>query len=94
MLSRGRDARQNLADGLRLPVGKVQEALQLFQQATVLNPNNKANLKQVARCLFLLGKHKAAIDVYEEAARIAGGSDWEATHNMGLCYMYMQSYEQ
>jgi len=73
--------------------GKVQESLQLFQQATALNPNNKANLKQVARCLFLLGKHKAAIDVYEEAARISSGEDWEMAHNKGLCFMYMKDYQ-
>jgi Bardet-Biedl syndrome 4 protein len=34
----------------------------------------------------LLGKHKAAIDVYDEAQRI-GVEDWEIWHNKGLCYM-------
>lgn len=35
---------------------------------------------------YLLGKHKAAIDVYEEAQRI-GIEDWEIWHNKGLCLM-------
>ena len=35
--------------------GKIQESLQLFQLATILNPNNVANLKQVGRSLYVLG---------------------------------------
>lgn len=31
--------------------GKIQESLQLFQVATVLNPHLPANLKQVGRSL-------------------------------------------
>lgn len=48
--------------------GEIQESLQLFQAATCLNPRNVCNLKQVGRSLYLLGRHKAAIDVYDEAA--------------------------
>ncbi len=73
--------------------GKIQESLQLFQAATCLNPNMPANLKQVGRSLYLLGKHKAAIDVYCEAQRI-GVHDWEVWHNMGLCYMYLKQYDK
>eukprot|EP00741_Cyanophora_paradoxa_P015999 tig00000042_g15445.t1 len=72
--------------------GEIQESLQLFQAATCLNPHNVANLKQVGRSLYLLGKHKAAIDVYDEALRI-GIDDWEIWHNKGLCYMYLKNYE-
>uniref|UniRef100_A0A7S1X3Q1 Bardet-Biedl syndrome 4 n=1 Tax=Tetraselmis chuii TaxID=63592 RepID=A0A7S1X3Q1_9CHLO len=74
--------------------GKIQESLQLFQQATALNPNNPANLRQVARSLYLLGKHKAAIEVYEEARRVGGVEDWETMHNKGLCFMYMKAYDR
>lgn len=42
---------------------------------TVLNPHNVANLKQVGRSLYLLGKHKAAIDIYEEAKSYSE-EDW------------------
>uniref|UniRef100_A0A7S0X8Q1 Bardet-Biedl syndrome 4 protein n=2 Tax=Mantoniella antarctica TaxID=81844 RepID=A0A7S0X8Q1_9CHLO len=73
--------------------GQIQESLQLFQAATALNPHNVANLKQVGRSLYLLGKHKAAIDVYDEAQRI-GVEDWEIWHNKGLCYMYLKDYDQ
>ena len=43
--------------------GQVQESLQLFQAATCINPLNVYNLKQVGRSLYLLGKHRAAIEV-------------------------------
>jgi hypothetical protein len=48
---------------------------------------------QVGRSLLLLGKHKAAIDVYEEAAKI-GAPDWEIMHNKGLCLSYLKQYDK
>uniref|UniRef100_A0A4W4GM56 Bardet-Biedl syndrome 4 n=1 Tax=Electrophorus electricus TaxID=8005 RepID=A0A4W4GM56_ELEEL len=55
--------------------GKIQQSLELFQSCSILNPTSSDNLKQVARSLFLLGKHKAAIEVYNEAARF-NQKDW------------------
>lgn len=72
--------------------GKVNESLRYFQAATCLSPHNILNLKQVARSLFLLGKHRAAVDVYEECQKI-GFEDWEIWHNKGLCYTYLEAYE-
>ncbi|XP_050412166.1 Bardet-Biedl syndrome 4 protein [Patella vulgata] len=69
--------------------GKIQESLELFQTCTLLNPNSGENLKQVARSLFLLARHKAAIDVYNEASNI-NTKDWEISHNLGVCYMYLR----
>merc|ERR1719409_1624296 len=60
--------------------GQVQESLQLFQAATCINPHNVYNLKQVGRSLYLLGKHRGAIDVYDEAWKVAP-DDWEIWHN-------------
>ncbi|ESO87919.1 hypothetical protein LOTGIDRAFT_53377, partial [Lottia gigantea] len=71
--------------------GKIQESLELFQTCTLLNPNSGENLKQVARSLFLLARHKAAIDIYMEAATI-NPKDWEICHNLGVCYMYLKDY--
>ena len=48
---------------------------------------------QVGRSLYLSGKHKQAIDVYEEAQRI-GIDDWEVYHNKGLCHLYLKNYAQ
>lgn len=71
--------------------GHIAESLQLFQAATFLNPHNVANLKQVGRSLYLLGKHKQAIEVYDDTQR-TGVEDWEIWHNKGLCFMYLKNY--
>lgn len=63
--------------------GQIQESLALFQQAAALSPQSIANLKQVGRSLYLLGKHKAALEVYEEAQRLQE-DDWEIWHNKGV----------
>jgi Bardet-Biedl syndrome 4 protein len=39
----------------------------------------------------LLGRHKAAIDVYSQAEKYAP-SDWEIMHNKGLCFLYLKQY--
>eukprot|EP00798_Chlamydomonas_sp_ICE-L_P026319 gene26319-17414_t len=73
--------------------GQIQDSLTLFQKATAINPHNVSNLKQVGRSLYLLGKHKAAIEVYEEAQKV-GTPDWECMHNKGLCMMYLKQYDR
>ncbi|XP_077993436.1 BBSome complex member BBS4-like [Glandiceps talaboti] len=73
--------------------GRIQESLELFQSCSLLNPQSTDNLKQVARSLFLLGRHKAAIDVYNEAAKLSH-RDWEINHNMGICYMYIKDFDK
>ena len=43
--------------------GRIQESLEALQVASRLNPQNPENLKQIARSLFLMGKHTTAIEV-------------------------------
>lgn len=66
--------------------------MKLFQAAACINPSNPENLKQVGRSLYLLGKHKTAIEVYNEAQKL-NPDDWEILYNKGLCYMYLKQYE-
>uniref|UniRef100_A0A8C3AUM6 Bardet-Biedl syndrome 4 n=1 Tax=Cyclopterus lumpus TaxID=8103 RepID=A0A8C3AUM6_CYCLU len=73
--------------------GKIQPSLELFQSCAILNPGSADNLKQVARSLFLLGKHKAAIEFYHEAARL-NEKDWEISHNLGLCYFFIKDFQR
>ncbi|XP_023408662.1 Bardet-Biedl syndrome 4 protein isoform X3 [Loxodonta africana] len=73
--------------------GRIQESLELFQTCAVLSPQSTDNLKQVARSLFLLGKHKAAIEVYNEAAKL-NEKDWEICHNLGVCYIYLKQFNK
>ena len=77
---------------LRAERGEINESLQLFQAATCLNPHNLANLKQVGRSLYLLARHKAALDVYEEALRI-GVEDWEIWYAVGPASCIRRSTE-
>lgn len=70
--------------------GRIQESLLLFQAVTTLNPTSVENVKQVGRSLYLLGKHKAAIEVYLEAQKVAV-DDWEIEHSIGLCYAQLGS---
>ncbi|XP_038145714.1 Bardet-Biedl syndrome 4 protein isoform X1 [Cyprinodon tularosa] len=72
--------------------GKIQESLELFQSCAILNPSSSDNLKQVARSLFLLGKHKAAIEFYHEAAKL-NEKDWEISHNLGVCYYFIKDFK-
>ncbi|NP_001346487.1 Bardet-Biedl syndrome 4 protein homolog isoform 2 [Mus musculus] len=73
--------------------GNIQESLELFQTCAVLSPQCADNLKQVARSLFLLGKHKAATEVYNEAAKL-NQKDWEICHNLGVCYTYLKQFNK
>lgn len=55
--------------------GKIQESLDMFQACAMMNPKNSMYLKQIARSLFLLGKSKTAIEVFNEAAKL-NPDDW------------------
>ena len=43
--------------------------------------------------MYLLGKHKAAIDVYESAENIRP-KDWEIYYHKGLSYISMKMLDQ
>lgn len=72
--------------------GKIQESLELFQTCSILNTSGD-NLKQVARSLVLLGRHKTAIEVYQEAVKLCS-KDWEIYHNFGLCFMQLNEFDK
>lgn len=72
--------------------GRVEESLTTFQAALCMNPLNVNNLKQVGRSLFLIGKHKTALDVLEEAEKL-NPDDREIFHNKGMCYLYLKQYD-
>ena len=73
--------------------GRVQESLTTFQAALCLNPMSVANLKQVGISLYLLGRHKSAIEVFDEAELLAP-EDRDLHHNKGLCYFYLKQYDK
>lgn len=73
--------------------GRIEESLTTFQAALCMNPQNVNNLKQVGRSLYLLGKHKTALDVFDEAERLSH-DDREIWHNKGMCFLYLKLYDK
>ncbi|KAI8809886.1 Bardet-Biedl syndrome protein 4 [Cladochytrium replicatum] len=73
--------------------GKVHESLKLFQELTRADTTNISNLKHVARSFFLLGRHKQAIGVYDEALKYAG-TDWEILMNKGVSLVFLKDFEK
>eukprot|EP00039_Didymoeca_costata_P011645 m.164527 g.164527 ORF g.164527 m.164527 type:complete len:493 (-) comp15239_c0_seq1:2538-4016(-) len=65
--------------------GNLSMSLQAFKKAMHLNPHRHDNGKQVARSLFLMGRHRSSIKVYEQIIN-AGVRDWHITYSMGVAY--------
>lgn len=72
--------------------GNIDMSYTLFQAACILNPYNIQNIKQLGKCLFLLGQHNKSIDIYNEAKNI-NSNDWEIDYNIGINYIYLQQYD-
>jgi len=68
--------------------GEIEKSLEILKLVEKLDPTNIINIKQIGRSLFLLGKHRAAIEVYDDALKLAG-KDWEIYHNKGICYTFL-----
>ena len=68
--------------------GQIHDALELFKKCHMLDPSNAEYLKQFGRSLFLLGRHKAAIDVYDECLKL-NEKDWEVYYFKGLSFKYL-----
>ena len=73
--------------------GNIHESLEMFKKCHLLNPSNIDYLKQFGRSLYLLGRHKAAIDVYDEWLKIKE-NDWEIYYYKGLSYKYLRIYDE
>lgn len=73
--------------------GEIQQSLQLFRSCHRINPHNPDNMKQIAKNLSLLGKHKNAIECYSKAAQLGGEKDWEICHSLGACYQFLKQYD-
>jgi len=73
--------------------GKIQESLEAFKQCHILNPNNVACQKEVAKDLYLLGKQNSAIEVYDAASNLSP-NDWQIFYGKALCYSTMRCCEE
>ena len=72
--------------------GKIEESLPIFQAALHLNRQNVNNLKQVGQTLYLLGKHREAMDVLDQASDIQG-EDRAIWYCKGLCAKFLGEYD-
>lgn len=69
--SKGRSEYALYAKALILRVkGQIHESLELFKKCHLLNPTYLDYLKQFGRSLYLLGRHKAAVEVFDECLNI------------------------
>ena len=68
--------------------GDIHQSLDLFKKSHLLNPNNIEYLKQFGRSLYLLGRHKQAIELFDECL-ILDHKDWEIHYYKGLSYRYL-----
>ena len=73
--------------------GKIHESLELFKRCHMLNPGNTDYLKQFGRSLYLLGRHKAAIEVFDECLNL-DKKDWEVYFYKGLSYKFLRVYDE
>lgn len=68
--------------------GEIEESLALFQRASALVPGDVRLMRQIGRSLYLLGRHRQALEVLEEAEALSA-DDWETWHNKGLCHSFL-----
>ena len=73
--------------------GNIHESLELFKKCHLLNPTNADYLKQFGRSLYLIGRHKAAIEVFDECLNLCS-DDWEVFYYKGLSYKYLRIYDE
>ncbi len=72
--------------------------------ALCLNPVNLNNFKQVAQSLYLLGKHREALEVFDEAAKLcaSGNANGNGTstedrmiwHSKGMCFTFLRQFDE
>jgi len=92
--SSGRSEYANFVKALILRIkGSIHESLELFKKCHLLNPSSTEYLKQFGRSLYLLGRHKAAIEVFDEVLTI-NAQDWEVFFYKGLSYKFLRIYDE
>lgn len=70
--------------------GNIHESLELFKKCHLLDPKNVEYIKQFGRSLYLLGRHKQAIEMFDDCLGIDESNDWEIYFYKGLSYRYMR----
>ena len=72
--------------------GRIQESLELFQKCTILHPGKLTYLKQLAKSLLLMGRFKAALELFSEIITKFDEKDWQIYHDQGIAQFFLQKY--
>ena len=72
--------------------GDINESLELLRKCYSYNENNSELLKDIGKSLFLLGKYKMAMDIYDEILS-RKNEDVESFYQKGICSMNLKDYE-
>lgn len=72
--------------------GEISQSLECFKYSQRVNPVSMEIVKQVGRCLHLMGRSKSAIDVYDQALKLSP-DDWEIWHCKGMCHTHRNELE-
>ena len=73
-----------------LQMKKYKAALKCFQQATALNPKERAYWYNVGLAFYKLRKNNNAIQYYQKANNIS--PDFDTYNNMGICYKNLKQF--
>ena len=70
--------------------GRLKESFAALESAVRLDPHNSRNMRHVAHGLSLLGRHSAAVSVYDEAIALEP-EDWELYHTRAVCHRQLNN---
>uniref|UniRef100_A0A7N9CA75 Uncharacterized protein n=1 Tax=Macaca fascicularis TaxID=9541 RepID=A0A7N9CA75_MACFA len=73
--------------------GNCTESVDCFWQCILLKPNSARNLSQTNEVFMKYGKHKAAIEVYNEAAKL-NQKDWEIALKLRVVFIFLKGFQK
>ncbi|XP_066157779.1 Bardet-Biedl syndrome 4 protein-like isoform X2 [Euwallacea fornicatus] len=74
--------------------GNVQLALDTFQKCLKLNQQNILILREVAKCLFEMGRFHLALNAFLEAEQLSKNPDWQLYYYTARTYMKLGNSEK
>ncbi|XP_066249530.1 Bardet-Biedl syndrome 4 protein-like [Euwallacea similis] len=93
--SQGRNEYVYFKQGILLKQeGNVQLALETFQKCLKLNQHNILILREVAKCLFEMGRFRLALNAFLEAEQLSKNPDWQLYYFTARTYIKLRNSEK
>ncbi|HQO48451.1 MAG TPA: tetratricopeptide repeat protein, partial [Paludibacteraceae bacterium] len=70
----------------------LKQALNYYQEAELLEPDNKWTLRKIAYCSRRLGQYEVALDYYQRLDKLQPDST-SVLMNMAICYFQQEKYQ-